>query len=101
MDRDALRARIDARVDAIVAAGAAAEVAAAAPRASATARKAVGFRELLDGDVEAMKAATRRYAKRQLTWMRKLPGVLLLDVTNRPPADVAAELHAAVADREA
>ena len=27
------------------------------------------------GDVEAMKARTRRYAKRQLTWMRKLPGV--------------------------
>lgn len=101
MDRATLRARIDERVDAMVAAGAAAEVRAAAPRASATARQAVGFRELLDGDVEAMKAATRRYAKRQLTWMRKLPSVLLLDVTGREPAAVAAELHAALAAREA
>ena len=36
---------------------------------------ALGFEELLAGDVEAMKTRTRRYAKRQLTWLRKLPGV--------------------------
>ena len=30
--------------------------------------------ELLAGDVEAMKRRTRNYAKRQLTWMRKLAG---------------------------
>jgi tRNA dimethylallyltransferase len=94
MDRDALRARIDARVDAMVAAGAADEVRRAhAAGASLTARKALGFAELLEGDVEAMKARTRRYAKRQLTWMRKLPDVRLLDVTGRDPAGVAAELH--------
>ena len=59
MDREALYARIDARVDAMVAAGAAEEVrAAAAAGASATARKALGFEELLAGDVEAMKHAT-------------------------------------------
>ena len=39
-----------------------------------------------------MKTRTRRYAKRQLTWMRKLPGAELVDVTGRDPADVAAEL---------
>ena len=39
-----------------------------------TARKALGFDELLAGDVEAMKRRTRNYAKRQLTWMRKLAG---------------------------
>jgi tRNA dimethylallyltransferase len=93
MDRDALRARIDARVDAMVAAGARAEVLAAdAAGASATARKALGFRELLDGDVEAMKLRTRQYARRQLTWLRKLPGVEHVDVTDRAPADVAREL---------
>ncbi len=54
--------------------------------ASPTARKALGFEELLAGDVEAMKTRTRRYAKRQLTWMRKLPGVRTLDVTGRDPA---------------
>ena len=37
-------------------------------------RQALGFEELLRGDVEAMQPRTRRYAKRQLTWLRKLPG---------------------------
>ena len=53
--------------------------------ASATARAALGFQELLDGDVEAMRTRTRRYAKRQLTWLRKLPGAHLIDVTGRDP----------------
>ncbi len=94
MERDVLRERIDERVAAIVAAGAIEEVRAAdAAGASVTARKALGFEELLRGDVEAMALRTRRYARRQLTWMRKLPGVRLIDVTHRAPADVAAELH--------
>jgi tRNA dimethylallyltransferase len=93
MDRDALTAQIGERVDAMVAAGAADEVRRAAAEASPTARKALGFEELLRGDVEAMKRNTRRYAKRQLTWMRKLPDARLLDVTDRTPGDVAAELH--------
>ncbi len=93
MDRAALADRIGERVDRMVADGAGAEVERAAATASPTARKALGFEELLAGDVEAMKARTRRYAKRQLTWMRKLPDVRTLDVTGRDPADVAAELH--------
>jgi tRNA dimethylallyltransferase len=93
MDREALNARIDARVHELIAAGAAAEVRAAAASASPTARKALGFEELLAGDVEAMQRNSRRYARRQLTWMRKLPDVHLVDVTDRTPGDVAAELH--------
>lgn len=94
-ERDDLYARIDARVDAMVAAGAAGEVRAAdAAGASRTARAALGFRELLDGDVDAMKRRTRRYARRQLTWMRKLAGVELVDLTGRDPAEVAGELAA-------
>jgi tRNA dimethylallyltransferase len=75
MDREALVARIEARVDAMVAAGAEAEVRAAAEAgASPGARQALGFQALLDGDVDAMKTQTRRYAKRQLTWLRhRLP----------------------------
>jgi tRNA dimethylallyltransferase len=93
MDRDALYARIDARVDAMVAAGAVDEVRAAhAAGASETARKALGFEELLAGDVDAMKRRTRNFAKRQLTWMRKLAGVEIVDVTGRPPDAVADEL---------
>jgi tRNA dimethylallyltransferase len=93
MDRQALYARIDARVDAMVAAGAIDEVRAAhAAGASETARKALGFEELLAGDVAAMKRRTRNFAKRQLTWMRKLAGVEIVDVTGRAPRDVAGEL---------
>jgi tRNA dimethylallyltransferase len=102
MERAALYARIDARVETMVAAGAAQEVRRAeAAGASVTARKAVGFAELLSGDVEAMQVRTRRYAKRQLTWMRKLADVRLADVTGRAPEDVAGELYAALREREA
>jgi tRNA dimethylallyltransferase len=95
MEREALYARIDARVEAMVAAGAAREVRAAhAAGASETARKALGFDELLAGDIEAMKRRTRNFARRQLTWMRKLAGVELADMTGRAPDDVAAELLA-------
>ncbi len=93
MDRDELYARIDARVDAMVAAGAVAEVLRAdAAGASATARRALGFEHLLAGDIEAMKRATRRYARRQLTWLRKLGGVERIDLTGRDPGDAAAEV---------
>jgi tRNA dimethylallyltransferase len=99
-DREDLYARIDGRVEAMVAAGAAEEVRAAdAAGASVTARRALGFDELLQGDVAGMQQRTRRYAKRQLTWMRRLPGVRLVDLTGRPPGDVAQELHAALRER--
>jgi tRNA dimethylallyltransferase len=92
MEREELHRRIDERVDAMVAAGAADEVRRVAPSASRTARKALGFEELLEGDIDGMKRHTRQYAKRQLTWMRKLAGVQTIDVTGREPADVAAEI---------
>lgn len=94
MERVALYAQIDARVEAMVAAGAVEEVRrAAAAGASPTARKALGFAELLAGDVESMKRRTRQYARRQLTWMRKLAGVVVIDVTGREPDAVAAEIE--------
>jgi len=102
LERDALAARIEARVDAMVRAGAQEEVRAAdAAGASPGARQALGFDALLRGDVDAMKAQTRRYAKRQLTWMRKLPDVTTIDVTGRKPAEVAHELHAKLRASEA
>jgi tRNA dimethylallyltransferase len=97
MEREALYERIDERADAMVAAGAAGEVRRAqAAGVSATARQALGFDELLAGDVEAMKRRTRNYAKRQLTWMRKLGGVETIDVTGRSAEDVAREVLARV-----
>jgi tRNA dimethylallyltransferase len=93
MEREALYERIDARVEQMLADGVAEEVRRAhAAGASGTARKALGFDELLSGDVEAMKRRTRNYARRQLTWMRKLAGVQLIDVTGRSPQDVASEI---------
>ena len=80
--RDRLYARCEARFDAMLAEGALDEVrrvmALGLPR-TAPAMKAVGAAELaahlagettLDAAVVRAKAATRRYAKRQLSWMR-------------------------------
>jgi tRNA dimethylallyltransferase len=93
MEREDLYRRIDARVDRMLDEGVREEVLRAhAAGASATARKALGFEELLVGDVEAMKRRTRNYARRQLTWMRKLAGVHAIDVTGRDAEEVAGEI---------
>ncbi len=95
IERERLYARINARVDAMLAAGAREEVQRAhAGGASLPARKALGFEDLLAGDVEGMKRRTRNYARRQLTWMRKLAGVTVLDVTDRDSDDVAGSVLA-------
>jgi tRNA dimethylallyltransferase len=96
MERAQLYGQIDARVDAMVAAGALDEVKAAASYAGPSARKALGFEELLNGDIEAMKTRTRQYARRQLTWMRKLPGVLTIDVSEQTPEQAAQTIVASL-----
>jgi len=97
-DRDELYARIDTRVDAMIAAGAVDEVRAAhAAGASETARVALGFEDLLTGDVDAMKRRTRNYARRQLTWMRKLPDVEIIDIAGQSAEQVAADIDSAPA----
>jgi len=93
MAREQLYRRIEERVDAIVAAGAEDEVRQAEARGlSHTARKALGFTELLDGDVDRMKQRSRNYARRQMTWMRKMPNVERIDVTDLTPAQAAATI---------
>jgi tRNA dimethylallyltransferase len=93
MDRARLYERIDTRVEAMIAAGAEDE----ARRADAlgpgrTARKALGLRELLAGDVEAMKQRSRNYARRQLTWMRKIPNLQRIDRTGLSDEEVASAI---------
>jgi tRNA dimethylallyltransferase len=100
MERASLYRRIDARVDEMVAAGAAEQVRAAANAgASRTARAAVGFDELLRGDVEAMKRHSRNYARRQLTWMRRLTGVHAIDMTDLAPSAAAERIAHILAAR--
>lgn len=98
MERERLYRRIDARVDAIVAAGAEDEVRRAEARGpSRTARKALGFSELLEGDVDRMRQRSRNYARRQLTWMRKTPNVRPVDMTDRSPSAAADEIAQSLA----
>jgi tRNA dimethylallyltransferase len=93
MDRAALYERIDERTETIAESGALAEVERAeAAGPSRTARKALGFDELLGGDLELMKKRSRNYARRQLTWMRKIPDLVRIDRTGRGDAEVAAEI---------
>ena len=93
VDREELTRRIEARVEEMIAAGAAQEARAAAEAgASRTARAALGFDELRADDVEAVKRAHRAYARRQLTWMRKMPGVELIDRTGRGDGSVAEQI---------
>jgi tRNA dimethylallyltransferase len=102
MDRSELYARIDRRVDAMLAAGLLDEVRSllgAGYRHALTAAQAIGYKELvpviehgadLGAAVDTIKQATRRYAKRQLTWFRADPRVRWVDVTGSSP-DAAAE----------
>ena len=101
MDRAELAQRIDARVDEMIAAGAAEEVRAAAEAGpSRTARAALGFEQLLteiDGSpspetVAGIKSAHRAYARRQVTWMRRMEGVTLLDRTALDDGQAAEEV---------
>jgi tRNA dimethylallyltransferase len=95
MERERLYARIDERIDRMIAHGAMDEVRRALDAgASPTARQALGFEELLRRDLDGLRRRTRNYAKRQLTWMRKLSGVQTIDVTDRGAREVALEVAA-------
>ena len=101
MNREELARRIEERVDAMIAEGAAEEVRAAAEAGpSRTARAALGFESLLTDieaspsveTIDAIKASHRAYSRRQLTWMRRMEGVTLIDRAGRDDTDVAAEV---------
>jgi len=93
MERAKLYERIDARVDAIVAGGGEEEARRAdALGAGRTARKALGMNELLAGDLETMKRRSRNYARRQLTWMRKIPDLTVIDRTDLSDREVASRI---------
>jgi tRNA dimethylallyltransferase len=102
MDRARLYERIDARVEAIAAAGALEEAEGAeALGPGRTARKALGFEELLAGDVEEMKKRSRNYARRQLTWARKVPNLTWIERTDLDDGEVARRIADALIPADA
>ena len=86
-DRDKLYDRINRRVDQMLAAGLEDEARKMLPLTGATARQAIGHKELapyFEGKIslaeaaENLKRETRHYAKRQLTWFRRNKAIRVL-----------------------
>lgn len=114
LPREELYRRIDARVHDMVRAGLVAEVRALVDAGfgpDAPGMNATGYIELfpyfagratLDEAVDAIQRATRRYARRQLTWFRHQlpPGAIRLDAM-RPVRELADEIAAAWRREEA
>ena len=108
-EREELRRRIDVRAAQMLQQGAVEEVrrfrdtraADEARPGGPGIRSAIGYSEicrLLDGEqtmgetVELIAAATRRYARRQLTWLRKLKDAVIIDAQDREPGEIAQEI---------
>lgn len=92
MERKKLYERINLRVDAMAAAGLVDEVAGLL-RGGVTrecqSMQAIGYKEIaaylqgetdLEAAIAAIKQATRHFAKRQMTWYRKMPYIVWVDV---------------------
>ncbi len=87
-DREKLYERINLRVDLMLEAGLVEEARASLKKSGATARQAIGHKELepyfrgeetLGECTERIKRETRRYAKRQLTWFRRNKNIIWLN----------------------
>ena len=69
--------------------------------ASRTAAKTLGLEEIAELPPEEAEAAivrrTRRYASYQRKWMRRIPGIVMIDA-ERPPAEVAHEILDGIED---
>lgn len=103
-DRGQLYRRIDARVDAMVARGLFAEVerlSRRSPPLSRSASQSIGVKEVLAGHAAGLRddeiitriqQGTRRFAKSQLTWFRKLPVEWVPTAEGDDPDDLASEV---------
>ena len=111
-DRALLYQKIDRRVDEMISAGLLEETEALMKQGvfevNATAAQAIGYKELfpylrgeesLESATEKLKQATRRYAKRQMTWFSAKPYVKWINVDdgagqNRPAEEILEEAFA-------
>jgi tRNA dimethylallyltransferase len=94
--RDVLVRRIEERTGRMFELGVEREVASALERPiSQTARMIHGLRDIAelprDEAIETYNRRVRRYAAYQRKWMRRIPGVVIIDA-NRPASEVADEL---------
>ncbi|MBP2655298.1 MAG: miaA [Firmicutes bacterium] len=92
MNRSELYSRINQRVDDMISAGLVEEVAVLIKKGISTeaqAMQGIGYKEIalyLNGELELplaidkIKQATRNFAKRQLTWFRKMPYIHWVDI---------------------
>ena len=96
--------RIEERTQAMFDAGVVAEVERAlAGPISPTARKTLGLDEVATlpraEAIAAVAARTRRYAAYQRKWMRRVPGLAIVD-GDRPPGEIADDVVALAGTRE-
>ena len=101
---EVLERRIDERTRAMFSAGVVEEVRRALERPiSRTARKVLGLDEVAtlprDEAIRAIAARTRRYASYQRKWMRRIPGLVMVDA-DRPPGEIADDVVALAGTRE-
>lgn len=112
VDPALLNERINRRVDAMVEAGLVDEVRrllASGFRDGVTAPQAIGYKEIvealegrstLDDAIEAIKLATRRYAKRQRTWFRRDGRIQWINADEGNVEAMAQEIVARISEQE-
>ena len=106
LPRELLYERINSRVDEMIRLGLQDEVQSLVDNGlgnTLTARQAIGYKELLacldgrcslDDAMASIKQATRRYAKRQMTWFKADPRVHWLNAQDKTPEALADEVEA-------
>jgi len=91
LDKEILHERINIRVDQMMDDGLEDEAKIVYDLPKCTAKQAVGYKEFfeyfeektdLNKVIEDIKLKTRQYAKRQMTWFKKMPNIIYLDATN-------------------
>ena len=102
--KDVLERRIEERTRAMFDSGVQEEVREAlAGPISVTARQALGLDEVVslprDEAIAALVVRTRRYAAYQRKWMRRIPGIVIVDA-DRPPGEIADDIVALARSRE-
>jgi tRNA dimethylallyltransferase len=104
LPKDVVERRIEARTRDMFDAGVEEEARRAlAGRLSATARKTMGLDEVAtlprEEAIAALMARTRRYAAYQRKWMRRIPGLVMVEA-DRPPGEIADDIVTLARTRE-